>query len=246
MAVRRDSAYRRLAESLRGAVFSGKYGEDRPLPTEEQLAAEFGVSRSTVRRAMQDLVAEGAIYRVPGRGTFPLVQQDRYLRQVGSVEDLMALSEDTEAEIISPLEARVDIEAAGRLALDEDRVMSLTLRRLYGVTPFAVTTIVVPVSVGRVLESDPRFTDLGRRSRVTAIGRIEELIPGTIADAEQSISAVAASDSVAEALTCEPGTPILRIDRLYSDVDGRPVELAMSYFDPAHYTYRVRLRYHPG
>jgi DNA-binding GntR family transcriptional regulator len=158
----------------------------------------------------------------------------------------MALSENTEAEIISPLEARIDIEAAGRLALDEDRVMSLTLRRLYGSVPFAVTTILVPVSVGPALESDGRFTDLWHRSRVTAIGRIEELIPGSIADAEQSISAVAASESVAEALTCAPGTANLRIDRLYSDVDGRPVELVKSYFDPAHYTYRVRLRYHPG
>jgi DNA-binding GntR family transcriptional regulator len=82
MAVRRESVYRRLADTLRVLVTAGRYGEDQPLPTEEQLATEFGLSRSTVRRAMQDLVAEGVIYRVPGRGTFPLVRQDRYLRQV--------------------------------------------------------------------------------------------------------------------------------------------------------------------
>lgn len=44
---------------------------------------------------MQDLVAEGMICRVPGRGTFPVPRDGRYLRQFGSVKDLMGLSLDT-------------------------------------------------------------------------------------------------------------------------------------------------------
>jgi GntR family transcriptional regulator len=42
------------------------------------------------------------IYRVAGRGTYPVAEQDRYVNHFGSVEELMALSLDTECEVISP------------------------------------------------------------------------------------------------------------------------------------------------
>src|SRR5260370_37862727 len=92
----KTAAYRALAAQLREAVRSGEYSDGRPLPTEGELSASYSVSRQTVRRAMQDLVSEGVIYRVAGRGTYPVAEQDRYLRHFGSVEDLMALSLDTE------------------------------------------------------------------------------------------------------------------------------------------------------
>jgi DNA-binding GntR family transcriptional regulator len=71
-------------------------------------------------------------------------------------------------------------------------------------------------------------------------------MPRSIKGAEQSITAAAAPPSVAEHLECEPGQPVLRIDRLYTDDTGTPVELAVSYFDPAHYSYQVRLRRSPS
>ena len=84
----RSSAYRTLAAALRDAIRNGEYADGQQLPTEEQLAARHAVSRQTVRRAMQDLVSEGIIFRVAGRGTYPVAEADRYLRHFGSVEDL--------------------------------------------------------------------------------------------------------------------------------------------------------------
>ena len=63
----RPVAYRNLAAQIRNAIRNGEYADGRQLPTEEQLAASYSVSRQTVRRAMQDLVSEGIIYRVAGR-----------------------------------------------------------------------------------------------------------------------------------------------------------------------------------
>lgn len=97
-------ARRRISNACRSAARRDRRRSVRrgnPLPTEEQLATTHAVSRSTVRRAMQDLVAEGLIYRVAGRGTFPVAESGRYLRHVGSIEDLIALSVDTICEIIS-------------------------------------------------------------------------------------------------------------------------------------------------
>ena len=109
-------AYRNLADRIRTAIRDGEYADGRQLPTEEQLAASFSVSRQTVRRAMQDLVSEGIIYRVAGRGTYPVAERDRYVNHFGSVEELMALSLDTECEVVSPLQRKVDVETASRSA----------------------------------------------------------------------------------------------------------------------------------
>ncbi len=242
----RAIAYRTLADALRADIRDGRYADGRRLPTEEQLSASYSVSRQTVRRAMQDLVSEGIIYRVAGRGTYPVAEEDRYVRQFGSVEELMALSVDTECEIVSALQRRVDVENAGRLRLPSDEVYALALIRLHGSVPFCFTTVFLPPRVAELVRDVEDLTCVGRRSRVTVIGLIDARMSRAIMAAEQSITATIAPESAAARLTCEPGQPVLRIDRLYSDDTGSPVELAVSYFDPEHYSYRVRLRRGPG
>ncbi|MFC4855206.1 GntR family transcriptional regulator [Actinophytocola glycyrrhizae] len=66
----REPAYRQLARTLRNALVQGRYRDGVRLPTEAELADEYKVSRQTVRRAFHDLVADGLVHRVRGRGTF--------------------------------------------------------------------------------------------------------------------------------------------------------------------------------
>jgi DNA-binding GntR family transcriptional regulator len=63
-------AYQSLASELRRAIAAGHFADGRALPTEAVLSVRHGVSRQTVRRALQELVDEDLIYRVQGRGTF--------------------------------------------------------------------------------------------------------------------------------------------------------------------------------
>jgi DNA-binding GntR family transcriptional regulator len=82
---------------------------------------------------------------------------------------------------------------------------------------------------------------------VTVIGlidvRLSEIaLTGAVAAAEQSVSAAGAPAFAARHLGCDAGEPLLRIDRVYYDAEDTPVELAVSYFDPEHYSYRVKLR----
>src|SRR5512135_1228144 len=145
----RSSAYRTLAASLRDAIRNGEYADGQQLPTEEQLAARHSVSRQTVRRAMQDLVSEGIIYRVAGRGTYPVAEADRYLRHFGSVEELMALSLDTECEVVSPLQRKVDVATASRLRLPSDEISHVTLVRRHAGVPFCYTSVYLPPRIGQ-------------------------------------------------------------------------------------------------
>ena len=89
----RPVAYRTLAARIRDAIRNGEYADGRQLPTEEQFAASYSVSRQTVRRAMQDLVSEGIIYRVAGRGTYPVADcarliADRWQELVDLIEQV--------------------------------------------------------------------------------------------------------------------------------------------------------------
>jgi DNA-binding GntR family transcriptional regulator len=236
-----EAAYRVLARELRSDILRNRYAGGRQLPTEAELAVLHEVSRQTVRRAFQDLVSEGMVDRIPGRGTFARAPQGTYLRQFGSVEDLMGLSIDTQMQIVSPLRRAVDIDAAGRLRLPTDVVHTLSFRRLHRGTPFCMTTVYLPPDLAGRLSVAPELTEPGLISSVTVIGLLDTRLEHPIAEADQSITVATATPSIAGELGCEVGVPTLRVDRLYFDTHGTAVELGISNFLPEHYSYRVRL-----
>jgi DNA-binding GntR family transcriptional regulator len=178
---------------------------------------------------------------VPGRGTYAREAGQRYLRQLGSIEDLMSLSDDTTMEVLSGLRRRVDLDAASRLRLDDDIVYSVVFRRLHDGVPFVMTAVHLVPAVAQAVLSSPGLKD-GAVGTQTVIGMLEPHLVEPIAEAAQSITVAKADSAVAGAVACEPGHPMLRVDRLYSDTAGRPVELSVSHFLPEQYTYRVTLR----
>src|SRR4029079_13345134 len=95
-------AYQILREQLRDEIAAGQYSDGVRLPTESELVARHGLSRQTVRRAFQGVCAVGGVCGVPGRGTYAS-ETGRYLRQLGSIEDLMSLSDDTTMEVLAGL-----------------------------------------------------------------------------------------------------------------------------------------------
>lgn len=243
---RRTAAYAHLADDLRRALRTGEFPPGAKLPTENELAEQRGLSRQTVRRAMQDLVSEGLIYRVAGRGTFPMSPSKRFIRQLGSIQDLMALTMDTDVEVVSPLGLRVDIESAGRLGLPSDVVASITVVRYHADNPICTTTAFMAPEIGDALAGFAELHETGRRSSFTIFGLIEQATGTYIDGAEQSVTATAAPPAVTKYLKCAPGEPVLRVDRQYLDSQQKPVELAISYFDPTYYSYRVRLHRKPS
>ncbi|MGK2882626.1 MAG: GntR family transcriptional regulator [Mycobacterium sp.] len=239
--MRTAPAYQALYQRLRDEIAGGRYSDGTRLPTESELVARFGLSRQTVRRAFQDLVAEGAVYRVPGRGTYAREAPQRYLRQLGSIDDLMSLSDDTTMDVLSGLRRRVDVDAASRLGLDDDVVYTVVFRRSHENVRFVVTTVHLPEPVARSLLDSPEL-QTGAASTHTVIGLLEPTLPHSIDEAAQSITVAAADDTVAAAVGSPTGHPMLRVDRLYRDATSAAVELAVSYFLPEQYTYRVTLR----
>ena len=62
--------YQQVKDDIRAAIESGKYKTNEKIPPEPELSAEYSVSRITVRRAVEELCAEGYLVKMQGRGTF--------------------------------------------------------------------------------------------------------------------------------------------------------------------------------
>jgi GntR family transcriptional regulator len=239
------TAYRQLAADLRQAVAAGRYPTGQRLPTEAELVASTGLSRQTVRRAFQELVSEGVIYRVRGRGTFAVPGEGKYLRSFGSIDDLMALSLDTELRVVEPLHVLASLAVADMLRVPEDSVMAMSFLRLHDGVPFCYTRVHVPLEIGRRLRELPELralTEPGDGARFTVISLVDQVSERQIHNAVQNATAVAADPDTARRLGCPAGVPVLRIERLYSDRDLVPLELAVNHFHPDRYSYRLQMR----
>ena len=117
----RPTAYRASPTGCGADIAEHRYPPGQPLPTESQLSQVHGVSRQTVRRAFQDLVADGLVYRVPGRHSPTTTTAGTCDRPARSRISGSAL--DTELEMLSSPAVGIDIEAASRLRLETDEIV---------------------------------------------------------------------------------------------------------------------------
>lgn len=235
--------YVRLRELLRAEVEGGGFDDGKPLPTEAELIERFGVSRHTVRQALSELTAEGLVTRTRGRGTYATGAHNRkFIRTVGSVGDLIKMSHETIIDVVQPLKEIRDSAAAERLLQPDERVSALSLIRLLQDEPLGISDVYLPLWVGKKL---PPMS--GRIERpLTIIELVEEAIHQDIVEAEQEVTAVAATPQLARWLKVARRSPLLRIERVYHLASREPVEFAVSHYRPDRYSYSIGLRRRPG
>jgi GntR family transcriptional regulator len=197
------------------------------LPSESQLCEEFGVSRMTARAAVQRLVQDGLVYRVPGRGTF--VAPPRANRTAGHI---LSFSDEMRRKGRAP-SSRVIERRRRRATADEERrlqvaeVIVLRRVRLADGRPVAVERAVFPAErVGVALDAD-----LERRSlfeTLVAYG----LVPTS---GSATLAAEAATAGDARLLRVRKGTPLLVERRLIHDQNGEPLEWTESRYVGSRY-----------
>jgi GntR family transcriptional regulator len=200
---------------------------DSPLPSEAQLCEEFGVSRMTARAAVQRLVQDGLVYRIPGRGTF--VAASRANRTAGHVlsfsDEMRRKGRTPSSRVIEHRRRRASAEEQRRLGVSE--VVVLRRVRLADGKPLAVERAVFPAErVGAVLDGD-----LERRSLFQTLVSAG-LVPTT---GTAALAAEAASAEDARLLRMRKGAPLLVERRLIHDQDGNPLEWTESRYVGSRY-----------
>ena len=232
-----EKRYEWLGRALREVIRMNVMPDDTMLPTEAQLTKQFGLSRQTVRKAMDELARERLIVRIAGKGTF-LTPQGETGRHFTSTRNLLSSVHDSRYELVIPLHKRIELAAAGRLRLPTDVVACTSFRRLRDQTAFCYTSVFMPPHIGELLLDVSELKEPGTASFRTVAEILDDRIPGGIASAEQSITASGLSPEAAMNLKREEGETSLRIDLAYYDNQHAMVELQSSYFLPESYSYR--------
>jgi len=224
--------YRQVKELLMKRLGDGSWAPGQLLPSEPEIAAGLGVSPGTVRKALDEMSSESLLVRRQGRGTFVASHdEERILFQFFRMVSDSGERRFPESRIISVSVARADQRAAGRLgiALKESIVSIERVRSLEG-RPCIHEHIVLPRALFPGIE---RIKELPNNLYALYSTRYGV----TIARGSESLKAVPAGKRQVELLRCEPGEPILLIDRVALGVDGTRAEWRSSLCrtDRSHY-----------
>lgn len=231
--------YHQLEEDLRARIHAKEFEIGAALPTEEQLCEQYGVSRITVRRALDALIAQGLIVRRRGVGSFVAEPKSgvRSVKLVGSLDEFLASSGALENKIIAFTDGIAPQEVAKLLGLEQGaRVVRLDAIMYLEDAPIGYLSIYFPQDVGSQLSR----ADLEGQSPIIRL--VERKLNIRIARAEQMIEPDRARAAAARHLDIDPEAPVLRVTRVYYTSFNRPVEVALIRYHPERYRYSIDFR----
>jgi GntR family transcriptional regulator len=220
----REVRYRTIADELRSRVESGGLAAGALLPSESELSAAHGVSRVTVRKALELLRDEGLIDARQGFGWFVATAPVRQsLGRLGTIEDQLGeLGVGSERRVVGF--RFVAAPPRVREVLGVDAVLEVRRVNWADGQPFARVTVWCPEEVGaRLSRADVEATPF------------YELVGVAIGGATQTIGAAAAGEDDAALLAVPVGSPVLRCERITRDLEGRPLLYSEHVF-PGHLT----------
>jgi GntR family transcriptional regulator len=229
------SKARRTYLALNELIATGSLKSGDRLQGEPAMAAEYGVSRVTIRRALERLEREGRVVRRAGAGTFvagsvvqPVLHADladvfARMREMGEQTGVRLLS----FSYVTPPEA---VAKALRLDAGERTQRAVRVRLVDGL-PFSFLTTHVPERIGATYTE----ADLSAKPLLALLER-----GGIIADcASQTIGAALAGPEVAEALGLEVGSALVSLTRVVTAEDGSGIEHLHGLYRPDRFAFRI-------
>ncbi|GAA4430506.1 GntR family transcriptional regulator [Actinokineospora soli] len=210
-------------------------GPGGPLPGERVLAERFGVSRTTIRKALTELMAEGRLTRVHGSGTFAGAGKVTQRLQLSSyTEDMRSHGLRPTSSLLEAMIEAADPDLAELLAVPVGADV-LRLKRLRSADgePMAIETSMLPLT---------RFPGLAARVGDTSLyGVLLEHYGVELGHAEETIETTLATPEEAGLLGNEVGAVMLRLSRHSFDTDNRPVEWVRSVYRGDRYKFVATL-----
>ncbi|EGX59757.1 GntR family transcriptional regulator [Streptomyces zinciresistens K42] len=218
-----------IYDDLVSQIRSGSLAPGTRLPGETDLARQYGVSRMTVRQALDLLDAERCVVRRQGSGTFvnDHTERGRRLNRLRSFADEVEGDGGQSSRVIRCETAPAPAEVAEALGVGAgDTVNRLTRVRLIGGTPAALQDAWVPYSVAPSLSREPLLDGSLYRTLTERFG-VE------LRHADQSMAAALLTDEQAELLATAPGGAALEVRRTTYGSRGETVEFTTSWTLPA-------------
>ena len=220
----RDAAgalHARISDWIRTRIASGEWPSNYRLHTEPELAAEWGVSRGTLRRALSTLIGEGLLKQVKGRGTFvtsTIIEPAIAQKLTTLSEDFASQGFDVATTVLAcelieaprPVASLLDVAPGQRL---------LRLRRLRSTERGALALLVNFVRT----DLAPGIEQVDFTGN-TLFGTLEHRYQLNIAAGRRTFTAEEASPEVSRQLGVDVGSPVQYLEQVTYLADGRPIE----------------------
>lgn len=230
--------YKEVRRLLTHSLAEGEWKPEEALPSESRLAQRFHVSIGTIRRAIDELVAEQILVRHQGRGTYVATHKPRrMLFRYFHIAGQDGVRELPEVETIGFTRDRATTDEARRLNLvPGERVIRVVNVQSLGRKPIEVDYVVL---------SQARFPDLTEkilRERENTMYSLFETRYGiTVVRAHERLRATACDRDTAKLLGLKTGAPVLEINRIATSYHNAPIELRRSLVNTAAHEYSHEL-----
>lgn len=216
-----------IRHELHTRIAEGALKPGERLGPERELAASYGVSRSTVRLALEALERTGNVRRFPGRGGGTFVSEPKIERDLSSVVSVPALLRK------QGMTAGTRILSTAMVGADEATAAALRLPR---------GELVVEVVRIRLADGSPLSLEHARLPAARFPGLLELPLGGSVyelleehfqvspAESVEQIEVVSATEHEAAILNLDNAAPLLSITRTTTDHDGEPIEFSHDLF----------------
>jgi GntR family transcriptional regulator len=226
-----------IENALARSIANGELTAGTRLPSENSLVERFAVSRTTLRTAIQSLVARGLVEIRRGKGTFvaqPVITQE-LTELTGFVEDMQALGRHASAQVQDRRIVAASETVARQLALPRGAAVARIQRvRLADGVPLSFDETYLPRDLGEKIMAD----DLEHQP---IFSLLEQKYATPLLEAEYRLAAVAAHGTVARALGIAAGSAIFLIERTTFSDGRRPVDYERLYYRGDYIRFVTRL-----
>ncbi len=229
--------YFQMYSLLKSRILDGSIAHGIQMPTEQQLAEMFGVSRITAKRAMDELAADELVERRRGKGSHVTHHYEPEPVQaplVGMLEKLASMGRQTRIKVldVEKVIPPADIRAELDLAKGEKAHRVIRVRSSEEGEPFAYyISWTVGIKKGfskRELESNVRLDTIKENGLI-------------LSKVDQYLGAEAANNEVARELEMKAGAPTLTLVRHSYTNDGKLVDILFCQYNPKRFQYRMSL-----
>lgn len=226
--------YFQLSQELERAIGSGELKPGDRIETEVEIAERLGLSRPTVRQAIQDLVNKGLLVRRRGVGTQVVHAQLRRSVELTSLyDDLQTANKQPSTKVLSLSSIKADGHIAEGLAIPEGAAV-IEIKRLRSIRnePLAIMHNWLPADLLKIDTKELESTGLYEIFRRNGI---------QMRVASQRIGAKAATAAEARLLDVKANAPLLTMERTSFDESGRAVEYSSHLYRADSYSFETTL-----
>ena len=229
--------YARVEATLAEQIAQGQLVAGIQLPTEEQLVDRFEVSRTTIRKAVDNLVARGLIEIRRGKGTFvahPKVTQD-LTELTGFAEDMVVLGRHPSSRLLDKRIVAADGKTASALGIAPGtQVYRIERVRLADGIPMSFDETYLPLEIGNKVVSNDLDVE-------PIFDLLENKYALPLLEASYQLEAVIADERVSQALNIKIGAPIFLIERTSYSTGQHPVDYEKLYYRGDSIRFATRL-----